>query len=186
MANIFEGMQKRLFDLTTTVFGYKAIWLSSEERPIDVAGDVNYRQPNEKDIIRTNGDYQPYTYFMEYREPFFPGLKEAVDRNGIEYVSIVDQYNVVHYYGVRSVKCTFDGKTYNAFLDEMPEGFEPWKPEPDEEEDEEDEEEDNEGDDIDPALTPSGFRVENSEEHPCVSDFYFDVEKDCEHPNERP
>lgn len=183
MANIFEGMQKRLFDLTTTVFGYKAIWLASEERPIDVEGDVNYRQPNDKDIIRTNGDYQPYTYFMEYREPFFPGLKEAVDRNGVEYISIVDQYNVVHYYGVRSVKAVWDGETYNAFLEEL-EDFEPWTPQPSEDDKEEEEGVDDD-EDIDPDLTPQGFRVENSEEHPCISDFRFNVENDCEHPNER-
>lgn len=185
MANIFERMQKRLFDLTTTVFGYKAVWLASSNRPIDVEGDVNYRQPNEKDMIRSNGEYMPMTYFMEYREPFFEGLYNAVRDNGVEFVSIVDQYDVTHYYAVRSIKAQWDGKTYHAFLEELKD-FEPWRPEPGEGEDEE-EEENGDGDgDTDPSLTLQGRKVENSEEHPCISDFTFNVDnEECDHPNER-
>lgn len=119
MANAFERMQKRLFDLTTTVFGYKAVWLPSPQNPTDIEGDVNYRQPNEKDMIRSNGDYEPASYFMEYREPFFKGLYESVRDNNVEYVSIVDQYSVVHYYIIRSIKAQWDGKTFFAFLEEV-------------------------------------------------------------------
>jgi hypothetical protein len=113
MPNIFDGMQDRLFDLTTTTFGYDASWAPSDESDPQ-AGRVNYRRPNEKDTIANGVDYMPFAYFMEYKEGVFSGLQEAVRSGSIETVII---NGVSHY--VRSVHRVYDGKTFQAHLERI-------------------------------------------------------------------
>lgn len=113
MSNIFDSMQDGLFDLTTAVFGYDASWTPIAGGPTQT-GRVNYRSPNDKDVLKNGIEYMPYTFFMEFKEGIFNGLQESV-RHGIAEQVVVN--GISHY--VRSVNRVHDGKTIQAHLDRI-------------------------------------------------------------------
>lgn len=113
MSNIFDSMQDGLFNIVTTVFGYDASWSPLSGEPTQ-AGRVNYRRPNDKDVLSNGIEYMPYTFFMEYKEGVFTGLQESVRGGSAEQVTV---NGVLHY--VRSVSRVYDGKTFQAHLDRV-------------------------------------------------------------------
>ena len=113
MSNIFDSMQDRLFDLTTTTFGYEASWTPFGGGDT-LTGKVHYRSPNEKDSMTSGVAYAPFVFFMEYKEGVFDGLQSSVRTGGTEIVTV---QGVQHY--VRSVERVYDGRTYQAHLERI-------------------------------------------------------------------
>lgn len=114
MSNIFDNMQDKLFDVTTTTFGYDGTWTPLAEGSTAQIGRVHYRRPNDKDMITNGMDYMPFVFFMEYKEGVFTGLQEAVRNGSLEVVTV---QGVQHY--VRSIARVHDGKTLQAHLERI-------------------------------------------------------------------
>lgn len=113
MSNIFDGLRDMAFDTTTNVMGKDASWTPSTGGPMQTAR-VHFENA---DASQKLGDieYQPVQPTMEYRKPFFSGLKASVDANNDESVTID---GIIYY--VRSVKAIKDGNTLVAILDTKP------------------------------------------------------------------
>jgi hypothetical protein len=114
VANIFDSMRDRLFDLTTTTFGYEASWTPSGGQSPTQTGRVHYRRPTEKDVLTNGVEYMPFVFFMEYKQGVFNGLLESVRAGGTETVTV---NGVSHY--VRSVGRAYDGETLQAHLERV-------------------------------------------------------------------
>lgn len=96
----------------TNLMGEPAIWLSSNQG--EIPGDVLFKDPTEAEPI---GDSESYEYrtsnaTAEYYTGTFPGLKEAVDSEETEYMTVRGQQ-----YLVIGVTTKFDGKIYVAQLE---------------------------------------------------------------------
>lgn len=113
MANLFDGLQDKAFDVTLTVFGYDASWIPSATPDAEpLIARVHFKDPNEKKEL-SGVDYMPLAPFIEYRKPFFPGLYEVVrEQNGGEIITV----NGLDYH-VRTVTALYDGRTYKAELE---------------------------------------------------------------------
>jgi len=108
-------MQNRVFDVVTTTFGYDATWTPSLGGSL-VSGRVNYRRPNEKDILTNGMEYMPFVFFMEYRDGVFDGLQNAVRESKTTPEQVVIE-GVSHY--IRSIHRVYDGKTLQAHLERI-------------------------------------------------------------------
>ena len=104
-------MRDRLFDLTTDTFGYDASWTPFGGQSPTQTGRVHYRRPTEKDVLTNGLEYEPFVFFMEYKEGVFTGLLESV-RNGVTEIVTVNGIN----HQVRSVSRAYDGETLQAHL----------------------------------------------------------------------
>jgi len=113
MSNLFDKVRDISFDKTMKVFGYSASWTPSAGGAAQVV-QVGFNEP---DHMQKLGDieYLPTQETMEYRAPYFPTLKASVDANNDETVVIKES----NYY-VRSVKKIYDGATYIAVLEKIP------------------------------------------------------------------
>lgn len=113
MANFFDSLRDKAFDITTQVMGYDASWIPRETPEAEpITARVHFKIPDEKQELG-GVDYMPPTPFMEYRAPFFEGLYEAVRaNNGQEPVTIDGKE-----YIVMAVDKIADGATFRAYLD---------------------------------------------------------------------
>ena len=96
----------------TNLMGDTAIWLSSNQQ--ETPGRVLFKNPTEPvQIGDSEGyEYRPSNATAEYYEGVFPGLKQAVDNEGAEYLTVRGQM-----YLVTAVATKFDGKIYVAQLE---------------------------------------------------------------------
>jgi len=108
--NLFDGLQAAAFDTVTAIMGYSAVWQPSDGSSAQTAR-VLFKNPTEQQKL-ADQEYDPYRYTMEYKMGVFPGLKQSVDANGTEEVTI----NGASYY-VRQVHARYDGKTMTATLE---------------------------------------------------------------------
>lgn len=113
MGNLFDGMRDNSFDIVTNTMGYDATWIPSNgSQPSGYNARVLFKDP-EADQKLSGATYSSFNYQMEYREPFFPGLKSITDSvNTEEQVTV----NGLTYF-VRMVETKADGKTYLATLE---------------------------------------------------------------------
>jgi len=114
MANLFDSLQDKAFDVATNTMGYPATWQPVAGGPVKTA-TVLYNDDTEKYEI-SNMQYDPFAWRMEYRHPFFDGLKESVDTNVTEIVTITLPGGDADF-NVRRVDSKFDGKTFTAYLE---------------------------------------------------------------------
>lgn len=110
--NIFDGIRDKAHDVVTNTMGYTASWLPSDsaDGAEPLMAKVLFNKPTGKEKV-DEYEYDPYKYNMEYRNDFFPGLKENVDKKKNESVFISN----VEYY-VRAVHAKYDGNTMVAEL----------------------------------------------------------------------
>jgi hypothetical protein len=109
--NLFDGLRDSTFDVVANTMGKKAVsWTPLAGGPAHTS-DCLFNDPNS---LRKLGDveYLPTNTLIEYRKPFFPGLKESADLNNTEYVVIGEDT-----YYVRTVHATWDGNTLVAILE---------------------------------------------------------------------
>lgn len=111
MANIFDNMQDRLFNLTTTVFGYDAEWTPSAGGALQTA-KVHFKKPTAERDVHYEIVWNPLMHMMEYKQGDFVGLSEAVRENRQETVTI----NGIAYY-IRQIRAYWDGKTFRAEIE---------------------------------------------------------------------
>jgi len=111
MANIFDGLQDRLFNLTTTVFGYDAEWQPSAGGVLQTA-KVHFKKPTAERDVHYEVVFNPLMHMMEYKQGDFVGLFEAVRENKRETVTI----NGIAYY-IRQITAYWDGKTFRAQIE---------------------------------------------------------------------
>jgi len=114
MANLFDSLQDNTFDVAANTMGYPATWQPAAGGPLQTA-TVLYKDDTQKYEL-SNMDYQPERWRMEYRYPFFAGLKESVDENTNETVTITLPGGDTDFF-VRKVESLFDGKTFIAYLE---------------------------------------------------------------------
>jgi len=114
--NFFDDIRALAVDVVLNTMGYDATW-----QPISggyiLKARVGYSDANDKYEL-ADEDYQPYDFKMEYRLPFFPGLKESTDRNAKEKVTIMTR-GVEKRFFVRKVIKKYDGATCIAYLEEI-------------------------------------------------------------------
>jgi len=114
MGNLFDSLQDNTFDVATNTMGYPATWQPAAGGPLQTA-KVLYNNDTEKYEV-SNMQYDPFSWRMEYRYPFFTGLKPSVDNNENETVTITLPGGDTEFY-VRRVDTKFDGKTFTAYLE---------------------------------------------------------------------
>lgn len=105
MANIFDSLKNKAFDLTTKVMGYDATWTNSQTLE-EFAARVHYKGPTIPEEL-ASVDYMPVEPMIEFKAGDFPGLKELIDAGEVETIAID---TIGSFYG-REVLKTFDGDT---------------------------------------------------------------------------
>jgi len=110
--NAFDSLKTKPFDTVTRVMGYSAAWISSESGAV-YAARVTYKDPSEKEKFAGLDDWNPDIPYMEYRFPYFEGLKLAVDRAQPEFITIEGK----GYFAVREVKTSIDGDVFKCKLE---------------------------------------------------------------------
>ncbi len=108
--NLFDDLQDGAFDIVTNTMGYDATWTPSEGGDEQTAR-VLINNPTESKKMSI-AEYDPYRWDMEYKKSDFLGLKDAVDKNNVEIVTI----NGADYY-IRQVIAKWDGKTMVAAME---------------------------------------------------------------------
>ena len=111
--NIFDNMQDTAFDIVATTMGYPASWQPAIGGPLQNA-TVLYNENTEKYEL-SNMAFEPTKWHIEYRNPFFVGLKASVDKNVKEIVSVTVRGVTDRFY-VRHIVAKYDGQTMVAFL----------------------------------------------------------------------
>lgn len=108
----FDGLAKQVFSNVTALMGESAVWHSSAGK--EVTGNILYKNPTEPVQIgdAERYEYRPNTVTIEYYDGTFTGLKEAVDGQKSEYITVRGQKHFVE-----SVTTKFDGKTHIAHLE---------------------------------------------------------------------
>lgn len=110
--NPFDGYMKKAFDVTLNVMGSDASWTPSAGGET-LTARVHFREPNGEDTLN-GATYAPFTFVMEYRIDFFPGLIDRVRSGYAERVVI----NGTTYH-VHSVVKIQDGQTFQAALEQL-------------------------------------------------------------------
>src|SRR5690606_33897964 len=110
MGNIFDKMRDNVFDTTTKVMGYDAMWNGYSAR-------VHFREIIEKDLIEGLGEYSqsPISHYMEYRKEDFPGLETSV-RSSINKPKVTVESTE---YRVNICLQAYDGRYYKCYLDRV-------------------------------------------------------------------
>ena len=117
MVNAFDQQAAKVFDVAARKMGYPCSWTPSQ------GGEENTARVLYHDAFKaykiTGIDYDPRYFVMEYKQGDFSALKEAVDQNLGETVSITfnDDPLTVKDYFVRKVDPIRDGRTYMAVLE---------------------------------------------------------------------
>lgn len=112
MSNLFDNIQKAVFSTASDTFGYDAAWQPSDGSNIQTAR-VLLKEPT-KEAELGGIEYSPFTYIAEFHQPALVGLKDAVDNNLSEKLTI----NNIEYY-VRKVDAIWDGQTFRAILEKL-------------------------------------------------------------------
>lgn len=107
---IFDSLKNNMFDITTKVMGYNAVWVNSQTLEENGAV-VHFKNPTEKEVLESI-NYIEGQPVMEYRAPFFEGLKEASDNLLDEQITISGK----GLFWVRQVVKNYDGDTFLAIL----------------------------------------------------------------------
>lgn len=111
MANLFDKLQDKTFDIVGKTMGQDATWVPAGGGS-QKEGRVLFNDPSKKYKLM-GVDYQPAGWSIEYREGVFDGLYDSVRSGGYERILMNDVF-----YNVRAVLKDFDGKTYIAELEE--------------------------------------------------------------------
>lgn len=109
--NHFDILKNKPFDAVTHLMGYDAIWTNSVSGEI-LTARVAYKDPSEKQELSGIDSWNPSEPFMEYRKGFFTGLKDLVDSNVFQKVTI-DTKGIFY---IREIQTKFDGDTFVARL----------------------------------------------------------------------
>lgn len=105
-----------MFGTVTTAMGYDATWTpAGSSTPL--TGRVLFKKPTEEmELADAKVDFNPFVYFIEYKEGVFPGLIERVRANeNTETIVIAGQL-----YDVMSIDAMYDGKTFKAYAQKRP------------------------------------------------------------------
>lgn len=114
MGNLFDSLQDNTFDVAANTMGYPATWQPAAGGT-QLTATVLYNDDTQQYEL-SNMDFEPTRWRMEYRYPFFTGLKENVDSNENETVIITLPGGQTEFY-VRKISSKFDGKTFTAYLE---------------------------------------------------------------------
>jgi hypothetical protein len=111
--NPFDDIAKQVFSEVASVMGEKAVWHTSNGSG-DIEGTVLFKDPSEVEQIGgpEQYDYRPATPKIEYYNGTFVGLKELVDTQTEEQITVHGQR-----YLILSIEKIADGNTYKAHLE---------------------------------------------------------------------
>lgn len=116
MANPFDGLKRRIFDVVARTMGYNATWVPANgSQPGGYTVRVLFNNPTDKKNL-AGVEYDPFNWKMEYRFDNFPGLKQAADTMTTAEVVTIEGRQ----YYIRSVNAKWDGQTYIATLEPKP------------------------------------------------------------------
>jgi hypothetical protein len=110
MHNFFDTAKLNMFDITTKVMGYDAVWINSETLR-EYSAKVHYKHATPSEDL-AGVAYFPTAPLMEFRAGDFEGLKALVDAGGIETVNI-DGIGVFY---IRDANRKYDGDTITCML----------------------------------------------------------------------
>ncbi len=112
--NVFDSYRDNTFDTVARAMGKIGVSWSPSAGGSPQICDTLFNDPSSIKKLGETGqlEYNPTDSHVEYRKPFFPGLKESVDAGNSEYLYIgTDRYYI------RSVHNTWDGNTNVAILE---------------------------------------------------------------------
>jgi hypothetical protein len=109
--NLFDNIQRQMFNTVSNVYGYDAIWNKSTGGT--VTGRILLKEPT-KEYDLNGVPFTPFNSIMEYQTGVFEGLFEAARKKTTETVTI----GGVEFY-VRHVEAVYDGRTYRADLEKI-------------------------------------------------------------------
>ena len=112
--NIFDDLQDAAFDVVTNTMGYDASWTPSEGGA-SLTARVLFNNPTESKKL-SQVEYDPFRWEMEYKKGDFDSLKDSVDRNNTEIVTLKGK----EFY-VRQITAKLDGRTLVATMEPKPE-----------------------------------------------------------------
>lgn len=114
MSNVFNGIQKAVFNVIGTTFGNPATWEPAAGGDTQTA-IVLFKDPTEKHGL-SDVDFNAERYQMEYWVNDFVGLKESVSSGTVERVTIETDEGTNLQFLVRRIERKYDGKTIIAYL----------------------------------------------------------------------
>lgn len=106
----FDRLKNNMFNITTNIMGYSAIWTNSETAQ-EFTAKVHFKYPTPAEDL-AGVEYFPEEPYMEFKQGDFDGLKELVDNNKTETVVIEGRGS----FYVRSVNRKYDGDTLICVL----------------------------------------------------------------------
>lgn len=111
--NIFDTMRDAAFDVVGNTMGYTCTWAPFDGGETQTA-TVLYKDQTEQKTV--NGmEFNPLRFTMEWRKPFLEGLKDSVDINTVETITIDGKGT----FYVRRVETLFDGNNFKAYLEKQ-------------------------------------------------------------------
>lgn len=107
----FTVLQEKVFDIVTNIMGYDATWTPVDGGSV-LSGKVCFKDPH-SDLELAGFQFTPKTKIAEWKAGDFAGLETAFN-SGLERLVIEGhQYSVIH------VKSLWDGKTYQAVMEQI-------------------------------------------------------------------
>lgn len=108
--SIFDTYKNGMFNVTTKVMGYGAVWVNSETLE-EFTAKVHFRHATPAEDL-SMVDYHPEHPYMEFKAGDFDGLKALVDAGSAELISIEGKGN----FYVRDAIGKYDGDTFACAL----------------------------------------------------------------------
>ena len=113
--NLFDGLRDKAVAVVTHSMGYTATWNPADHSAQQVA-EVLYKDTTEKtDRFGEQIQFSEFDYQIEFSHLKFTGLKESVDQNNTEVISITLPSGTKNFYVGRVGKVA-DGSTSVAYL----------------------------------------------------------------------
>jgi hypothetical protein len=109
MSRFSDKYAKLVFNATDSLYGDLCSWVSIDGM-VNFTGLVCFQDPTAKELVET-AEFVQVDPFMEFLRPAFPGLKDLVDAQSPERVTIAG----VPYY-VTAVHQLSDGSICKAYL----------------------------------------------------------------------
>ena len=110
MGNIFDTAKLNMFDITTTVMGYDAVWVNSDTAQ-EYSARVHYKHATPSEDL-DGVAYFPTAPMMEFKAGDFDGLKALVDAGSVETVTI----DGIGAFYIRDANRKYDGDTIFCML----------------------------------------------------------------------
>jgi len=111
--SVFDSHRKAQWKSLTGIMGEDGSWSPSIGGPT-LEARVLIREISEIDII-SGVEFTPLSFIIEYENPFFPGLWDAVTKhNRVEQIKVNEVY-----YHIRTIEAFVDGNIFKCMVERL-------------------------------------------------------------------